>query len=102
MCWITVCAWLQESPDSPEKESVDGSKDNYGKGVIFYMHNKKVVGLVLWNVFNKMGIARKVNYSAFYAWPFCKWVFPHSQIAGSWFFLDENEMLQKSQIICVT
>ena len=56
---------MQESADSPEMESVAGSKDNYGKGVIFYMHNKKVVGLVLWNVFNKMGIARKVNYIAF-------------------------------------
>ncbi|KAF2355994.1 Mitochondrial apoptosis-inducing factor C-terminal domain [Trinorchestia longiramus] len=34
--------------------------ENYGKGVIFYLRDKKVVGLLLWNVFNRMPIARKV------------------------------------------
>ena len=54
---------FQDSVGSTEKpgEVAVGSKDNYGKGVIFYLHDKKVVGLVLWNVFNKMGVARKVR-----------------------------------------
>ena len=34
--------------------------DKYGKGVIFYMKGKRVVGVLCWNVFNKIGIARKV------------------------------------------
>ncbi|XP_050077267.1 apoptosis-inducing factor 1, mitochondrial [Anopheles maculipalpis] len=44
--------------EKPVKEPVeDGSFD---KGVIFYLRDKKVVGLVLWNVFNRMGTARKI------------------------------------------
>jgi len=35
--------------------------NNYGKGIIFYLKDKVVVGIVLWNVFNKMGVARKVK-----------------------------------------
>lgn len=44
----------QNLPDLP-KEGED-----YGKGVIFYMKDKTVVGVVLWNVFNRMPIARKI------------------------------------------
>lgn len=40
----------------PEPED----KEEFGKGVVFYLENKKVVGVVMWNVFNKMPIARKV------------------------------------------
>jgi programmed cell death 8 (apoptosis-inducing factor) len=32
----------------------------YGKGAVFYMRDDTVVGVVLWNVFNKIPIARKV------------------------------------------
>ncbi|KAG9351318.1 hypothetical protein JZ751_022565, partial [Albula glossodonta] len=32
--------------------------DDYGKGVIFYLRDKVVVGIILWNVFNRMPIAR--------------------------------------------
>lgn len=45
---------------APEKQ-----KDDYGKGVIFYLRDKVVVGIILWNVFNRMPIARKVRT------PFC-------------------------------
>lgn len=41
---------------APEKQ-----KDDYGKGVIFYLRDKVVVGIILWNVFNRMPIARKVQ-----------------------------------------
>lgn len=34
--------------------------EQYGKGVVFYLRDKKVVGVLLWNVFNRMPIARKV------------------------------------------
>ena len=35
-------------------------KDDYGKGVVFYLKNDVVVGVLLWNVFNKINIARRV------------------------------------------
>lgn len=34
------------------------SKTN--KGVVFYIKNDKVVGILLWNIFNKINIARHV------------------------------------------
>ena len=33
--------------------------EDYGKGVIFYLRENKVVGVLLWNVFNRMSIARR-------------------------------------------
>ncbi|XP_043095403.1 apoptosis-inducing factor 1, mitochondrial isoform X1 [Puntigrus tetrazona] len=35
-------------------------KEDFGKGVIFYLRDQVVVGVVLWNVFNRMPIARKI------------------------------------------
>ncbi|XP_071395726.1 apoptosis-inducing factor 1, mitochondrial isoform X5 [Centroberyx affinis] len=40
--------------------TVEHQKDDYGKGVIFYLRDKVVVGIILWNVFNRMPIARKI------------------------------------------
>ncbi|KAM4663211.1 apoptosis-inducing factor 1, mitochondrial isoform 2-T2 [Discoglossus pictus] len=34
--------------------------ERYGKGVVFYLRDNVVVGIVLWNVFNRMPIARKI------------------------------------------
>ncbi|XP_056394414.1 apoptosis-inducing factor 1, mitochondrial [Hyla sarda] len=34
--------------------------DAYGKGVVFYLRDNVVVGIVLWNIFNRMPIARKI------------------------------------------
>lgn len=34
--------------------------DEYGKGVVFYLRDDIVVGVLLWNVFNRMPVARKV------------------------------------------
>lgn len=55
------------SPEVAEKSSesvVDKQevqlKDDYNKGIIFYLKNETVVGIVLWNVFNRMHIARQV------------------------------------------
>jgi len=35
-------------------------ESDYGKGIIFYLREEKIVGMVLWNVFNRMNIARRV------------------------------------------
>jgi programmed cell death 8 (apoptosis-inducing factor) len=32
----------------------------YDKGVIFYMQDDRIVGILLWNVFNRISIARKI------------------------------------------
>ncbi|XP_034942342.1 apoptosis-inducing factor 1, mitochondrial [Chelonus insularis] len=37
-----------------------GTEDDYSKGVIFYLRNNVVVGIVLWNIFNRMSLARQV------------------------------------------
>lgn len=63
----------EESSQQAEKESVEttdivkssdeseeGSNEEFGKGVVFYMKDKRVVGIVLWNIFERMNIARKV------------------------------------------
>lgn len=38
-------------------------QDNWGKGVLFYMKEDKIVGILLWNVFNRISTARKVLMS---------------------------------------
>lgn len=52
----TVHAAIKDCP--PHKES--DSPDDFGKGVIFYMQGERIVGILLWNVFNRISIARKI------------------------------------------
>lgn len=47
------------TPESPKHD------ENYGKGVIFYLRDDVVVGLVMWNVFNRMSVARQVSNKRF-------------------------------------
>ncbi|XP_033631918.1 apoptosis-inducing factor 1, mitochondrial-like [Asterias rubens] len=47
-------------PDVTPAVAAPVAAEDYGKGVVFYLKNDLVVGIVLWNVFNKMPIARKV------------------------------------------
>eukprot|EP00040_Diaphanoeca_grandis_P039791 m.260170 g.260170 ORF g.260170 m.260170 type:complete len:638 (+) comp39337_c0_seq1:57-1970(+) len=47
-------------PASVSNESVTSNLNKYGKGVVFYMRDDAVVGVVLWNVFNKIPLARKI------------------------------------------
>lgn len=35
--------------------------DDFVKGVVFYLRDDIVVGIVLWNIFNRMSIARQVR-----------------------------------------
>ncbi|CAF0868345.1 unnamed protein product [Rotaria sordida] len=48
----------------PEKTTTTttktNNKDDYTKGVVFYLKENKVVGIVLWNIFNRIPIARKI------------------------------------------
>ncbi|KOC71096.1 Apoptosis-inducing factor 1, mitochondrial [Habropoda laboriosa] len=47
--------------DSKPPTEVEPKKyDDFGKGVVFYLRDDIVVGIVLWNIFNRMPIARQV------------------------------------------
>ncbi|KAH8023277.1 hypothetical protein HPB51_011720 [Rhipicephalus microplus] len=51
----TVSANRDDLPRSPD------SGDDYDKGVVFYLRDDGVVvGIVLWNIFNRMSVARKI------------------------------------------
>ncbi|KAH8281687.1 hypothetical protein KR054_002318 [Drosophila jambulina] len=61
----------KDSGDSKEKKDVEVVKTdgvtsnsdetgNYGKGVVFYMKDDKIVGVLLWNLFNRIGLARTI------------------------------------------
>lgn len=47
-------------PAKLESENKPISENSYNKGVVFYLKNDVVVGIVLWNLFNRMSIARQV------------------------------------------
>ncbi|XP_071949729.1 apoptosis-inducing factor 1, mitochondrial-like [Antedon mediterranea] len=53
-------ATVQSQTGSPPQLGAPSYDEDYGKGVVFYVKDKTVVGLVLWNVFNKMPVARKI------------------------------------------
>lgn len=33
---------------------------NYGRGVVFYLKDEIIVGILLWNIFNRVGLARTI------------------------------------------
>lgn len=49
-----------QKPTKAAPQSAPGPNDEYGKGVIFYLRDDKVVGIVLWNVFNRINVARAI------------------------------------------
>ena len=57
---------FQETPDpaseNAEKQPTEPSEEEeqYGKGVVFYMNGKKIVGVLLWNIFSQMPVARSI------------------------------------------
>ncbi|KRZ80487.1 Apoptosis-inducing factor 1, mitochondrial [Trichinella papuae] len=60
-----AAAALAEPPAKPAEadtvnQSQTSTEDDYGKGVVFYLRGKRIVGILLWNVFNRMPIARKL------------------------------------------
>lgn len=42
------------------EEGKDESEPNYDKGVVFYLRNKKIVGILMMNVFNRVRLARQI------------------------------------------
>lgn len=45
---------------SVQAADVNEEKDDFSKGVVFYLRDEKIVGIVLWNVFNRINTARAV------------------------------------------
>lgn len=50
------------NPEAADEVVQTDFEAGYGKGAVFYMRDKAVVGLLLWNVYNKIPTARKVGY----------------------------------------
>ena len=50
--------------DEPCKQvsKMSYDKEEFQKGVIFYLREQIVVGVLLWNMFGKMPLARKVSF----------------------------------------
>ncbi|XP_078481525.1 apoptosis-inducing factor 1, mitochondrial [Ciona intestinalis] len=49
-----------ENTETPPPTTTTASSEEFGKGVVFYLRQQKVVGVLLWNVFGRMPIARKM------------------------------------------
>lgn len=43
-----------------EKTAKQSNRDEFDKGVVLYLRGERIVGILLWNVFNRINIARKV------------------------------------------
>merc|ERR1712131_214628 len=48
----------QDNVDVVQNDGVN--KNKYDKGVVFYLRNEVIVGVVTWNIFGKMGVARRL------------------------------------------
>ncbi|KFQ70851.1 hypothetical protein N335_02667, partial [Phaethon lepturus] len=54
-----VASEVHVSPSLSPMPQVPKQGEYYSKDVIFYLRDKVVVGIVLWNIFNRLPIARK-------------------------------------------
>ena len=36
------------------------TSDDYGRGAVFYLRNKRVVGVLMWNLFDRVPVARQI------------------------------------------
>ncbi|XP_005179880.2 putative apoptosis-inducing factor 1, mitochondrial isoform X2 [Musca domestica] len=48
------------SQDVSDVKCKEEQADNYGRGVVFYLRDEKIVGILLWNIFNRIGLARTI------------------------------------------
>lgn len=55
----TVTTKPTESTKTADAKSTK-DLDDFGKGIVFYLKDDKIVGIVLWNVFNRINTARAV------------------------------------------
>lgn len=46
--------------DESETAPVKSQEDEFDRGVVFYLKNQRVVGVLMWNVFRKSFVARQV------------------------------------------
>lgn len=47
-------------PKAPAQKKDADPVDDLSKGVVFYLRDERIVGIVLWNVFNRINTARAV------------------------------------------
>eukprot|EP00118_Oscarella_pearsei_P025843 m.308889 g.308889 ORF g.308889 m.308889 type:complete len:620 (+) comp44998_c0_seq1:54-1913(+) len=47
-------------PGQSELEEAKEASFDFGKGVVFYLKNQKIVGILCWNVFNQIPVARRI------------------------------------------
>lgn len=59
---------IDNSLDTFSMFAKDDPRDKYNRGVVFYLKNKTIVGIILWNIFDmdNMRIARQVLHDGFY------------------------------------
>lgn len=50
----------EDMPDHKWPAIEEKPCSDYGRGVIFYLKDDKIVGIVLWNLFNRIGLARTI------------------------------------------
>lgn len=53
-------AVTESAPVATTPEVRHDDDDKYGKGIVYYLKNRKVVGVLTWNIFNKMNPAREI------------------------------------------
>lgn len=53
--------------ESGEGAKSESAPKRYDRGVVFYLREKRVVGVLLWNLFNRLHVARQVRvyYASF-------------------------------------
>ncbi|XP_055856422.1 putative apoptosis-inducing factor 1, mitochondrial isoform X2 [Episyrphus balteatus] len=56
----TTIALEQKPKDTQTQPTKPNEENDYQKGVIFYLQNDKIVGILLWNIFNRVGLARTI------------------------------------------
>lgn len=50
----------KEETAAVQENSKSNPEDEFDKGVVLYLRGERIVGILLWNVFNRINIARKV------------------------------------------
>lgn len=51
---------VEQTPKEPAQSKQANEENEFTKGVIFYLQNDKIVGILLWNIFNRIGLARTI------------------------------------------
>jgi len=49
-----------DAPAVPTEGPATVSEQDYGRGAVFYLRNKRVVGVLMWNLFDRVPTARQI------------------------------------------